>query len=152
MNVLNANVEDIYEMEAIGKKSYEKMELSKIGISYNTETFLKNIKTYIENDHFIVLKCVEGDKIIGGILATCYPQLYSDKYIIQEFSMQSSPDLPVIKQGRVLIKLIKALERIAKERNVELLGISIMPKYDISKYLESKNYKKSDLNFIRRFI
>jgi len=150
MNVLNANIEDIYEMEAIGKKSYKKMGLEEIGIEYSSETFLNNMKLYIQSEHLIVLKCVENQKILGGILATCYPQLYSKSYIIQEFSMQADPDLSDIKQGRVIVKLIDALEDVAKDQKVDLVGISIMPKYDISKYLENKNYKKSDINFIRR--
>lgn len=151
MKISFSQESDIEELEKIASKTFVKMELKELGLVYDKETFISNAKGYISGNNFIVLKCEQDNKIIGGLFAYFLPQLYSNKNtIVQEFALQSDPDLCETTQAKVLIRLIKHLEGIAEELESDLIGFSFMEKFDISKYLEKKKYKKSDVIFVRR--
>ena len=153
MKILYAEESDIQDLEVIGKKSFYKMGLDELGSNYDSSSFMENAKNYIENDNFIVLKAVENNKIIGGLFAYFLPELYSNNHtILQEFSMQSNPELSKQKQSQIIIKLIKYLEELSIKLESDKIGISFMPRFDLSKYLIKKGYKKSDVIYVRRVI
>ena len=151
MKVSYAKKEDIPELERIARLSYEKMGLKELGFEYDKQTFESNIDAYIDNPDFVVLKCEDAGKVVGGLSAVFMPQLYSYNHtILQEIGLQSDPVLSDINQGKVIISLIKYLEDVGKDVDADLVGISFMPKYDLSKHLEKKGYKMSDIIFVRR--
>lgn len=150
MKVLYAEESDINEMEVIARKTFYKMGLDELGGTYDRETFVVNTKMQIQNDNYIVLKCVEDKKLVGGLFAYCIPQLYNQNTtIIQEFGMQADPELSITKQSKIIISLIKYLEDLAKEIGADSIAFNLMEKYDLSKYLMKKGYKKSDIIYVR---
>ncbi len=150
MKILYAEESDINEMEVIARKTFYKMGLDELGGTYDQETFVVNTKMQIKNDNYIVLKCIEDNKLVGGLFAYHTPQLYNqNKTIIQEFGMQSSPELSKTKQSKIIIALIKYLEDLAKEIGAHTMAFNLMEKHDLSKYLIKKGYKKSDIIYVR---
>lgn len=151
MKVSYAKKEDIPELERIARLSHKKMGLKQLGFEYDRQTFKSNIAAYIDSPDFVVLKCEDSGKVVGGLYAIFMPQLYcSNHTILQEIGLQSDPVLSDINQGKVILSLIKYLEDVGKDVGADLVGISFMPKYDLSKHLEKKGYKMSDIIFVRR--
>lgn len=150
MKILYAEESDIQDIEALAQKTFYKMGLDELGGTYDKETFIINTKYQIENNNYIVLKCIEDNKLVGALFAYHTPQLYNqNKTIIQEFGMQSDPELSTIKQSKIIIALIKYLEDLSKEIGADTIGFNLMEKYDLSKYLVKKGYKKSDIIYVR---
>jgi hypothetical protein len=151
VKVKYAKIEDIDVFESHANALNEKMGTKDMGLSYDKETFLSKAKYYIESEDFVVLKCVENNKIIGGLFACFMPQLFSDKHtVLQEFALQSDPSLSDMKQAKIIISLIKYLEDIAVDIEADLVAISFMEQYDLSKHLTKKGYEKSDIIYVRR--
>ena len=150
MKILYAEESDIKDIEVIARKTFYKMGLDELGGTYDQETFVVNTKMQIKNDNYIVLKCIEDNKLVGALFAYHIPQLYNqNKTIIQEFGMQSIPELSKTKQSKIIISLIKYLEDLAKEISADSIAFNLMEKYDLSKYLVKKGYKKSDILYVR---
>lgn len=150
MKILYAEESDIQDIEVLAQKTFYKMGLDELGGTYDKETFIINTKYQIENNNYIVLKCIEENKLVGALFAYHTPQLYNqNKTIIQEFGMQSDPELSTIKQSKIIIALIKYLEDLSKEIGADTIGFNLMEKYDLSKYLVKKGYKKSDIIYVR---
>jgi hypothetical protein len=148
MKVLTANLSDIARLEEIAKASYKKMEFEG---EYDSAYFQKTAEMQIDNESYIILKCVDDNIILGGLFAIIIPELYSPKTtLVCQYAMQADPQLPFITQGRVIIKLIKKLEDIASALNANSICFSADKKYDLSGFFEKKGYIEIEKKYARR--
>lgn len=152
MNVTFANLDDVKNIESLAYKSFYKMNLDKTGLSYDRDDFKLNIKKYIQDSNYIAVKCEEHNKFLGVALAVASSQIYTNKKtIVHIFAFQALPNLSSYKQSKVIIKLLKYIERLCMDCGANSLAVSFTHKYDFSKYLKKNKYKESDLIFLRRF-
>ena len=151
ISLRTAEKSDANLIETISDLAYKKFDLDKRGLKYEKASTLNRILTFIEHPDYRVLVCINKSKdIIGFVVAAVYPTLYSDsiKQIV-ELGMQSDPRLGKVLQSKIMLKLIGAIEKIARDEELDLLAFSICPEFDISSHLEHKGYQLSDKIFIK---
>lgn len=149
--IREAQMEDVIRMESILKESFNKFELNKFYQEYNKETVLSNLVYYIDNNNFkVFIKIDSKEKIIGIMILIIWPQLYNNNIMqVQDITIQPNPNLNNIKQAKVLIELIKYMEKHTKEIKAKVMSITINPKYNISNYLKKNKFKNCDNTYIK---
>ena len=146
-----AEVSDIPEIEKISKRSFEKFNMSDIGLEYDYVTLIERLGEMVQSKGFVVLVAKIDGKVEGFVVCTEVQSLYS-KHLIQivEIAMQPNPELSYFKQSKVLLELMNTIEDIADESGIGIVAFSICPQFDISQNLEKKGYKLSDKIYIKR--
>ena len=148
MKVTNAGLSDISRLEEIARDCYKKMEFKG---EYDSEFFKLSLQKQMENDNYIILKCTENNLIIGGLFALIMPEVYSpNTSVIYQYAMQADLKLNKVKQGRVILKLIGELEKIAVDIDVNEICFNIDCKFDLSQHFSRHGYKLTEKKLTRR--
>lgn len=148
MKVTNAKLSDISRLEEIARDCYKKMEFKG---EYDSEFFKLSLQKQMENDNYIILKCTENNLIIGGLFALVMPEVYSpNTSVIYQYAMQADVKLNKVKQGRVILKLIRELEKIAVDIDVHEICFNIDCKFDLSQHFSRHGYKLTEKKLTRR--
>jgi len=155
MNIEFATRADIENLETLFSSAYVKMNFKKYGLEYNKDDVLYKLFQLIEDGKSIVLKCVnENMQLLGACIACSFPTLYCvDQTAISVIALQADGELTNYKQSKIVLHLIKYLEKIGEELKCSRLTINLaINEFDFSKYLKRNNYQKTDEIYTRRFI
>jgi hypothetical protein len=155
MKIEFAKETDIENLEALFSSAYVKMNFKKYGLDYNKDDVLYKLSQLIVDGRSIVLKCVnENMKLLGSCIAYSFPTLYCvDQTAISVIALQADGQLTNYKQSKIVLHLIKYLEKIAEQLKCSRLTINLaVNEFDFSKYLKRNNYQKTDEIYTRRFI
>tara|TARA_R100000963_G_scaffold29012_1_gene20125 strand:- start:890 stop:1363 length:474 start_codon:yes stop_codon:yes gene_type:complete len=151
INVRKAELSDMGIIEQIASLAFKKFELDKKGLKYEKNTTVNKMSTAIEHPDYRVFVCSNEDNVVVGfVFSIIHTTLYDDstKQII-ELGMQPDPRLSKSKQSKILLKLMKSIEDVAKKEDLGVVAFSICPEFDISSHLEKKGYRLSDKIFIK---
>ena len=154
INIQFAEKTDIENLENLFSKAYVKMNLKKYGIHYNKDDVLYKLSVFINDGRAIVLKSVNQNmELLGSCIALSFPTLYCvNKTAISVISLQADGQLTKYKQSKIVLHLIKYLEKIGEQLNCSRLSINLaINEFDFSRYLKRNKYKKTDEIYSRRF-
>lgn len=145
-----AEKKDLKELEVMSELCFKKYKLEK-NFNYCKKTMTKNLTMWITSDHYMFVVVREEKDILGFVVLCEYPTMYDDSLIqLAEITMQSSPLINNILQGKVILKLIEYIEHLAKKTKARLIVLTSMPQIDISKHLYKKNYELCSNTYIRK--
>ena len=112
MIIRNAVLEDIPEMQVLGKKIYYAMEYSKNGYeTYYPLQFTRIIEAIITTQSGFVLLAFNNKYMAGIFVVLRYPALFGSSWRWSEIVWYADPELPKITQGKIMLALLKEAEK-----------------------------------------
>ncbi len=108
------------------------------------------IRSFLHKD-MIILVDVENNRLQGIMAVAFYRSYYNYSELhVNEQAWHADPDFCPIKKGKIMIRLLDAMEAILNSStDIKSIEISTNPHNDMGKLLERKGYKIHNINYVR---
>jgi hypothetical protein len=149
MKIRKLKMSDILRVSSLIKTYYDEIGGYRFS-SFDRESVIDSLYAFLNLDSVYMVVAEEKDEILGVGVVGLFPSILNMKETkAVEFVWHSNIDLPKIKRGKVMLKILEHIEKEVRNRGASTLTIGIGVDNTLGPFLERKGFQFNERFYLK---